>query len=131
MYSCALQNLVKTEQVVQNIQFINWQIKDYKQDVSSYIERILHQTTDLKTKLEYMGGGSIPKYVQLLFVERLSYYLCEQLIDAYSKVKKCNKQGRESMLLDLNYLRGQLETQLGKSLPCFDQVDSFINAFFL
>jgi hypothetical protein len=54
------------------------------------------------------SGGLPPPLLKKLWSSLLAY-LTEQLVDAYSKAKKCTTEGRGLMTLDLSALRSGLE----------------------
>ena len=62
-------------------------------------------------------------------MEHVAAFVSEELVEAYSKLHKCSQAGRELMRLDLNYLRGKVEFTLKKNLRCFDEVESYVNAY--
>jgi len=65
---------------INNIQHLNWQGKAQKQEASGYVNRLIHQVMDVKGKLAYLGGGSIPKPLQLDFIACLVDYIANSLV---------------------------------------------------
>lgn len=74
---------------------------------------------------------SVPKYVHYLYLECLCDYLCDELIDSISKIKKCNDIGRECLITDINHLSSIIEGQLQKHLTSFDQVVEYLRSYFM
>ena len=59
----------------------------------------------------------------------LADMVCDNLIEAISKVKKINDLGKESLLNDVNYLESQVSKILTKKTACFESAREFIEAY--
>ena len=129
VYTDHAQRLLKLDQLSYSVQSVNWNLRDFKNEVNPYMERVAHQVSDGMEKLKALGGGSIPASVQNVFMEHAAAFVSEELVEAYSKLHKCSQAGRELMRIDLNYLRGKVEFTLKKNLHCFDEVESYVNAY--
>ncbi len=76
------------DMVCQSIYTGNWNLKELKPSGSEYIERILHNMTEVREKINYIGGGSIPKYIHTIFFQFVIRAICFNFVDSYSRVKK-------------------------------------------
>ena len=58
---------------------------------------------------KFEGNKKVPTNLSKEMVETLADYICINLLDSISKTKKWNNLGRESIIYDINYLRGRIE----------------------
>ena len=63
------------------------------------------------------------------FVEALADTVCDNLIEAISKIKKINDLGKESLINDVTYLENQVQKILDKKPTNFKTVREFIEAY--
>ena len=47
----------------------NWKLKKFLASESSYVERLKHLISEVSSKIQSMGGGAIPLYVERLYME--------------------------------------------------------------
>jgi len=77
------------------------------------------------------SGGVSPFALRQVWLEVVRQ-LSHQLVESYSRAKKCTTEGRGLMTLDLSALRQGLEKLSRiKPLPHWDHVLGFVNAFYL
>lgn len=85
--------------LISSITSSKWE--ELKTENSSFISRIFHIFEDFQQKLCSLGGGSIPELIQKQILKKVAVIICESMIEGFSKVKRCNQQGKEQMKKDL------------------------------
>eukprot|EP01117_Protostelium_nocturnum_P007743 TRINITY_DN2771_c1_g3_i1.p1 TRINITY_DN2771_c1_g3~~TRINITY_DN2771_c1_g3_i1.p1 ORF type:complete len:978 (+),score=333.39 TRINITY_DN2771_c1_g3_i1:163-3096(+) len=122
---------IKWEEIVQQIANTNFFVKDFENvlDSNPYVGRIVKEWQNFDVKFKYINKtAGIPKKVQEEIYLQLSKVTMEQIVEGYSRVKKCDQPGRSLMSLDVT----TLETLLRKYLdhPRTEFAMNYIKAYF-
>jgi hypothetical protein len=116
--------------VVDQIGACKWEIDDFM-DSSPYIATLIREFEFLKEKIHTLGASRVPKSVQTTLWTYCIRFAMEQLVEGYSRIKKCNNEGRALMSLDLKTLTTQLERHTGvHPVPHQEFVDGYIKAWY-
>jgi len=105
-----------------------WDIKEVGINQSPYVDWVLKELTNFGKKLnrEATSYGISQKQRDIVW-EELVKYTMEQLVEGYSRVKKCTNEGRTVMLLDLKIFQNALENLIAlRPIPNASFVESYL-----
>ncbi|KYQ89566.1 hypothetical protein DLAC_09518 [Tieghemostelium lacteum] len=134
-YKNLTSQLLNIEQIYQIISNQKWELKEAPtMDSGSYVSHLIiefHRFTGLLDEISNRTGILTPKVKNLLW-ENIITHAMETLIEAYSRIKKCNNYGRNLMIMDLKKLQSGLESLTTiRPIPHIQHVDKYITAFYL
>ena len=103
------------------IDWLNNSVNTAKWDEKSdephnFVDRLRDSLIDLQKRLESTGGGKLSGYSQSRLLKKSLQVMVEHLIDAFSKVKKCNSLGKQQMKIDLRGLESISSSLFGEQL---------------
>lgn len=122
--------LIFWETWVNEISNMRWDTQDI--DISPYVTAMVENFKKIEAQLKQTEKfGSITPQIKALFWEELISYTMTQLVEAYSRVKKCTDEGRAKMSLDFQSFCTSLEKITGvKPLPKRNYVYEYIKAYY-
>lgn len=129
IYRGVARGMVDLEPVVAAIRNRSWSPKEVGTDHSPYVDQLLTHVQQLQSSLEGIG---VPPAVQLQLMREVVAYVCEQMVDGYSLIKKISNEGRAMMTIDVQTLQAGLRRLLapGQPLP-MEFAFTYIKAFYL
>ncbi|KCV71347.1 hypothetical protein H696_02295 [Fonticula alba] len=157
MFRCFAMRLLPVTPIINQIVATPWELREVGFDSSPYVSAVANDvsaligrlTTDASS-LRYLFGVSgalaeaavagdkrftlaaLPRSPLVeLVLSRLLQVIGEALVEAYSRVKRCNNQGRALMQLDARTLATSLEQITGLRMTNIRYVEDFIKAFYL
>eukprot|EP00245_Coleochaete_scutata_P015267 TRINITY_DN6732_c0_g3_i1.p1 TRINITY_DN6732_c0_g3~~TRINITY_DN6732_c0_g3_i1.p1 ORF type:complete len:174 (-),score=39.02 TRINITY_DN6732_c0_g3_i1:314-763(-) len=96
---------------------------------NAYVEQLLAEFRGYVAKL---GVAGVSMEIQDQLLEYGVDTVCEVLVEGYSRVKRCNNEGRALMSLDLQVLLNGLQVLLqSRTKPNMQIVENYIKAFYL
>jgi len=133
LFQLLASKLTNWEKFVLMVSESKWEIKEMGIDSSAYVSYIVGEFKDYNLKLteELKKTGKIPVSILDIIWAQAVGYLMYQLVEGYSRVKKCTNEGRAQMLLDLKMLQDNLQrfTHI-KPLPGIDLVSNYVKAYY-
>ncbi|KAF2077128.1 hypothetical protein CYY_001575 [Polysphondylium violaceum] len=118
---------------------LKWDFKTMATTKSSYVEAFSKEFQQFIKKLDECIQKSTQVYVTPVInrplrnkIVSLSFeYFIQQLVDGYSKIKKCTNEGRATMIQDLMSIQNSLEKISGGiKIPNVSYAENFIKAFY-
>jgi len=118
---------------------LKWDFKTMATTKSSYVESFAKEFQQFIKKLDECIQKSTQVYVTPVInrplrnkIVSLSFeYFIQQLVDGYSKIKKCTNEGRATMIQDLMSIQNALEKISGGiKIPNVSYAENFIKAFY-
>eukprot|EP01063_Lacrimia_lanifica_P034374 TRINITY_DN6339_c0_g1_i2.p1 TRINITY_DN6339_c0_g1~~TRINITY_DN6339_c0_g1_i2.p1 ORF type:complete len:893 (+),score=293.15 TRINITY_DN6339_c0_g1_i2:108-2786(+) len=96
--------------------------------VNKMIKELRDVTSCLTTDSEVLARlpKDVPYHMWAVLIENLMY----TMIEGFSKVKKCNSEGRALMQLDVQSIQHALKAMVPGALPSMEPVDDYIKAFY-
>eukprot|EP00742_Colponemidia_sp_Colp-10_P007504 GILJ01008088.1.p1 GENE.GILJ01008088.1~~GILJ01008088.1.p1 ORF type:complete len:1012 (+),score=165.37 GILJ01008088.1:151-3186(+) len=123
--------LVHMDPYVNAISSMRWDIKDLSSENTTYVDDLLSQFGEVGKHLTTVGGGAVPHSVQLMIMEQTIIHAMHQLVEGYSRVKKCTTEGRALMSIDLSaFQRGLEGVTAVRPIPQWQYVDLYIKAWY-
>eukprot|EP01133_Synstelium_polycarpum_P007473 gene7473-8744_t len=113
---------------------VRWELRDVPTDSSPYTKQIFILFHGFAGHLDEISKRtkSLPTKVWNLLWENTITYAMETLIEAFSRIRKCNNHGRTLMTMDLKALQSSLEQLTTiRPIPHLQHVDKYIKAYFL
>lgn len=95
------------EPVMSTIKNRSWTFKEMATHHSAYVDQLLQLVQQLNASL--CGLAKLPRRVHAAVLEEAVQHISEQLVDAFSTIKKCNDDGRALMLRDVKVLQAALD----------------------
>lgn len=123
------------EQVVATIKNRSWVPKEVSSQHNAYVDQLLKQVQQLSVSLANLR--QLSPHVHTIVLEEAVQHIAEELVDAYSVIKKCNDEGRALMLRDVRVLQAALDSLLRRQLLpstanlSLGYVDAFVAALSL
>ncbi|EGC39635.1 hypothetical protein DICPUDRAFT_147568 [Dictyostelium purpureum] len=117
-----------------------WDVKVGNSTKSPYVDAFVKEFTKLFAKLDrcvqqanqYSDIPVITRSLRNRIVELSFEYFIQQLVDGYSKIRKCTNEGRASMIQDVMSLKYGLEKiSNGVKIPNISYAEEYIKAFYL
>lgn len=132
IYKCAAFEMLRFGGFPAKISACKWDIKDLGVDHNDYINTMINEFKQFKTKMENLRRrGYLPEDPYNAVIQVACGHVVETLIDGFSRVRKCTFEGRGLMKLDFQTLQAGLKRiLLFKSLPDAERLDAFISAFY-
>eukprot|EP01017_Pseudomicrothorax_dubius_P048228 TRINITY_DN8745_c0_g1_i2.p1 TRINITY_DN8745_c0_g1~~TRINITY_DN8745_c0_g1_i2.p1 ORF type:complete len:376 (-),score=93.79 TRINITY_DN8745_c0_g1_i2:171-1298(-) len=132
VYSSLIPELYKTDNIFSTIPSMKWDLKEGAEVNNFYVERIVYFMQDQSEKLKCLGGGCLPASVQAKIMDEILEYTMKQLVDCYSKIKKCSNFGRKVLLDDFRKIISEIkEKQKIEKIDLTGYVEEYIKAFSL
>eukprot|EP00898_Chlorokybus_atmophyticus_P003339 jgi/Chlat1/4005/Chrsp26S03986 len=129
MFKVVARRLVSFDANIERIASVKFEPKELGMEHSAYINAMLSDFSQLGAKTSSAGLSS--DILQLLW-DYATHAAAKVLVEGYSRVKKCNNEGRALMSLDLQVLiNGLQKMRPGKTKPNMQLVDSYIKAYYL
>lgn len=118
------------------IEATKWDVKDIPEDfiTSPYTTSLFKDIFEpfSKKMKEFEKKENVPKKVINAVWETEIIYAMEQVVEGYSRAKKCSGQGRTIMKLDLATIQNGLERLTGiHPIPHLRYVENYITSFYL
>ena len=95
-----------------------------------YATRIIEIFRNLKERLSYQGGGSLPERCQKQFLKCTIETILDSVLEEYTGANKANGEGIKLQAeFDLTWLVNELRKEIGKEtkVMCIDKVYNYIN----
>jgi len=113
-----------------------WDAKSIATSASPYVDSIVAFFRSIEDKLHQLklhGAELLPSFTVSCFKVNTLFVLSQAVVEALSRVKKCNTQGRAAMALDARVLAQELEriAKVGKPLPFWKLVIDYVSAYYL
>jgi len=128
IYRGVARGMLDLEPIVGAIRNRTWAPKEIGTQHNAYVDKLVAHVQQLHTRLRQF---SVPDSVQQLILQEVVAFICEQLVDGYSHIKKCSDEGRALMSLDVKTLQAALHKLFPALLLPMGYVDSYIKAFYL
>lgn len=111
---------------------VNWDSTTVPNKASPYVELILKEYQLFVKKLEEASKvANFPSKAKQSLWEGALVRGMEQLVDAFSRIKKCSNEGRVVMMQDVDTLREKLEKLSGlRPIPNITYVETYVRAFY-
>eukprot|EP00026_Physarum_polycephalum_P001171 Phypoly_transcript_01172.p1 GENE.Phypoly_transcript_01172~~Phypoly_transcript_01172.p1 ORF type:complete len:1005 (+),score=148.92 Phypoly_transcript_01172:117-3017(+) len=124
--------LLNTRQFTEAVLAVNWDSTVVPTKASPYVDLMLKEYQQFAKKLEEaIKIPYFPTKAKLSLWEGALVRGCEQLVDAYSRIKKCSNEGRVVMMQDVDTLREKLEKLSGlRPIPNISYVETYVRAFY-
>jgi len=121
------------EEFVGQVANTRWDIKEVGIEHSAYVDWIMNHLTRFGKIVQLeMKTYAIPARPITMLWEELIRHAMEQLVEGYSRAKKCTNEGRTIMLLDLKMFQNSLENICNiRPIPQTQYVEGYIKAFYL
>jgi len=132
MYRNFASKITNWEAWIQTIANTRWDIKDLGFECSPYIDQIIRELEQFTKKMNSETKvANIPKKTAELVWSEIIKFLMEQLVEGFSRAKKCTNEGRTQMSLDHKILSSGIErlTTL-RPIPYGDYVLDYVKAFY-
>jgi len=130
-YKITAGKAINTEEMIKMISNANWEPKEIGLEYSQYVEFLMKEFQTFSRRLN-KESKQLPQKVKNVFWEATIIHVMEQLVEGYSRVKKCNQEGRVLMALDLQNIQTLLEKLANiRPVPHVGYVEAFIKAFYL
>eukprot|EP01135_Chromosphaera_perkinsii_P008595 Nk52_evm37s1401 gene=Nk52_evmTU37s1401 len=130
MYKNISLKCVGFEKVFDEIVAAKWDLKEIASEQSMYCDILVKRFELFGVLID--GVPSIPKTVYMSIWDLSIRNAMDILVHGFSKVKRCNNEGRALMLLDLQFFVSKLENISPiMPIPYRDCVENFIRAFYL
>jgi len=96
---------------------------------SYFASRVVAVFTDLREKIKYQGGGSLPQYCQNRFLQCALETLIDAVLEGYAKNKRVKQKEIKSQTeFDLAYLGFELNAIISKTEKCkaIERINNFV-----
>lgn len=128
MFSRVVRLILPAAPVTQLLAPLKWDLRDLPETFNSYVTTLLEQ---LGTALEGMHTVA-PKHVHSLLWGKMVSQMTLNLLEAYSKVKRCTNNGRAQMSLDLATFQRGIDRIITGTSSCPETMtlNGFIKAYY-
>ncbi|KAG9392746.1 Protein of unknown function C-terminus (DUF2451) [Carpediemonas membranifera] len=118
-------------ELVAAVASMKWEPHSDSTATSPYVSNALQDVGKLVASVDQLMKGRIPPQARKLIVENAGAAIVAVLIDCYSKVRKCNTNGRSQMARDARQLTSGLCTLTGvDSVPGEEALGAYIRGWF-
>eukprot|EP00047_Mylnosiga_fluctuans_P001654 m.221299 g.221299 ORF g.221299 m.221299 type:complete len:982 (-) comp10558_c0_seq1:166-3111(-) len=107
---------------------IKWDYKEVPMQHNGYVDSIVAECTSVQTRIAAMGDRGFPAIGRATLWEELLLQLAMLLVDGYAAAKKCNKEGRLAMQLDVQQLVFRLRSITSVRFRS-DIVEGYVKAY--
>jgi hypothetical protein len=119
IYKPICQNIFKTDPIMNKINNYKWDPKESDNEfefseANPFIDNLFQEICEKYDKLYLLSAGSLTEKSQLRFLDAIIFHIIEKLLEAFSKIKKCNSCGRSIMLKDIKFLKSKIEQKFGR-----------------
>ncbi|XP_024374840.1 uncharacterized protein [Physcomitrium patens] len=129
VYKAVARMLLNVGGYVERIASVRWELKDLGMEHNGYVDSLLGAYKQFSTRLGY---GGLDKEMHELLLEYGVDTLAETIVEGFSRVRRCNNEGRALMSLDLQVLINGLQHLAPQRLKSNLQVvETYIKAFYL
>ena len=130
MYKNISIKVVGFDKVYLEMQNAKWDLREIASEQSMYCDILVKKFELFGILVD--GIENMPKSVYMTLWDLGIKNAMEILVHGYSKVKKCNNEGRSLMLLDLQHFVGKLENISPiMPIPNRERAENYIRAFYL
>jgi len=121
------------EQLNQQIGNNKWDTKEAGIEHSSYVDFLLKEFGNMSKKLNQQTDNfGLPKRLKNTVWEQILKLTMEQLVESYSKIKKCTNVGFAIMSLDIKTFQNGVEKMTSlRPIPMIQYVDNYIKAYYI
>eukprot|EP01133_Synstelium_polycarpum_P000387 gene387-454_t len=108
-----------------------WDLKTMSTAKTPYVDVITGSIRDFLTRLEACATKTefINGPVKLRIIEMSLEYLVQQIVDGYSRVKKCSNEGRATMMQDLMSIKTGVES-LRVKIPNISYAEHYLKGYY-
>jgi len=129
-YHTIAKNLMNLEQVPNMIEKTKFDTKELGLEHSGYVDFLIREFKEFSRRLNEMPD--VPEYVKKLLWDKLILHAMEDLVEGYSRAKKCTNEGRALMSLDVNIFTHSLHSISPLNpIPHASLADNYIKAFYI
>ncbi|KAG0616902.1 hypothetical protein M758_5G150000 [Ceratodon purpureus] len=129
VYKAVARMLLNVGGYIERIANVRWELKDLGMEHNGYVDSLLGAYKQYSTKLGY---GGLEHEMHELLLEYGVDTLAETIVEGFSRVRRCNNEGRALMSLDLQVLINGLQHLAPPRLRSNLQiVETYIKAFYL
>lgn len=119
IYKPICQNIFKVDPILNKINNYKWDPKETDNDfefseANPFIDNLFQEICEKYDKLYLLSAGSLTEKSQLRFLDAIIIHMIEKLLEAFSKIKKCNSCGRSIMLKDIKFFKSKIEQKFGR-----------------
>lgn len=112
-------NIFKIDSIFTKITNYRWDPKESEatspfSEPNQFVDNIFQEICEKYDKLYLLSGGSLTEKSQKRFLDVMLIHIIEKLMDTFSKIKKCNSNGRSIMLKDIKFLKSKIESKFSK-----------------
>jgi hypothetical protein len=119
IYRSICGNIFKIDPLLSKIINYKWDPKESELDFqfsepNQFVDNIFQEICEKYDKLYILSGGSLTEKSQKRFLEVILIFINEKMMEAFSKIKKCNSSGRSLMLKDIKFLKSKIENKFSR-----------------